>query len=575
MNTFTALSEVALPRVREAAHAVAITDGHTVPHADWVRSVQAWCAAFQKVQGTEVGLYFDDPLSFAAALWGAWHAGKTPVLASDLQPHTLAHLLPQVQATVGLLPGALHPDAASAPAVVLQPLSLRAAQVVLFTSGSTGVPERIVKHLSQLDAEVHALEAVFGPSIESVGTNAPALRTLATVSHQHIYGLLFRVLWPLAAGRHLGTEFLRYPEEMVAQLSQPGPKLLISSPAMLSRLPDALDWATASLGLRGIFSSGGPLPPEASAHALALLGHSTTEVFGSSETGGIAWRRRAEQGEAWQPLPGVQVRLADSGCLSVRSRHLPDADAWWETADRALPQDDGAGFVLQGRADRIVKIAEKRISLTAMENALLANDWVAAAKAVVLEAPSAADRVGMVLELTEAGWQALQQQGRKQMGAALRALLEPRVDRVALPRSWRYVLRLPQNAQGKTTQHDLLALFRPLMPQPQWTERSERQATATLLVDPGLRVLDGHFPGAPIVPGVAQLHWVVTLGTQAFGIPAAFLRGEVVKFQQPIVPGDRVEVQLQWNPEKGSLQFALTSARGVHASGRLVQEAVA
>lgn len=570
MKAFTALSEVALPQARAAAHAVAITGGSAVQHADWVLSVQAWCAAFQQVPGAEVGLYFDDPLAFAAALWGAWHAGKTPVLASDLQPHTLAHLLPQVQATAGLLPGALQPDAAAAPAVVLQPLSLRAAQVVLFTSGSTGVPERIVKHLSQLDAEVHALQAVFGPLID-----APGLRTLATVSHQHIYGLLFRVLWPLAAGRHLGTGFLRYPEELVAQLSQPGPCVLISSPAMLSRLPDALDWAAASQGLRGIFSSGGPLPPEASAHCLALLGHSPTEVFGSSETGGIAWRRRAEQGDAWQPLPGVQVRLADSGCLSVRSGHLPDADAWWETADRALPQDGGAGFVLQGRADRIVKIAEKRISLTAMENALLASDWVAAARAVVLESPPAAARVGMVLELSDAGWLALQQQGRRTMGAALRAILEPCVDRVALPRSWRYVLRMPQNAQGKTTQHDLLALFRPLMPQPQWTERGDLRATATLQVDPGLRVLDGHFPGAPIVPGVAQLHWVVTLGTQAFGIPAAFLRAEVVKFQQPILPGASVQVQLQWVPDKGQLQFSLTSHRGPHASGRLVQGGVA
>lgn len=566
MNTFTALSEVALPQARAVGHEVAASAGSPVRHADWVLSVKGWCAAFQQVPGAEVGLYFEEPLQFAAALWGAWHAGKTPVLASDLQPHTLAHLLPQVQACAGQLLDAIVPNATGAAAVQLQPLSLSAAQVVLFTSGSTGVPERIVKHLSQLDAEVHALQTVFAPVAD-----APGLRTLATVSHQHIYGLLFRVLWPLAAGRLLGTEFARYPEELVAQLSQPGPTLLISSPAMLSRLPDQLDWAAARQGLRGIFSSGGPLPPEASAHALALLGHSTTEVFGSSETGGIAWRRRAEQGDAWQPLPGVQVCLADSGCLSVRSGHLPDADAWWETADRALPQEGGAGFVLQGRADRIAKIAEKRISLTAMENALLASDRVAAARAVVLEAPPAAARVGMVLELTEAGWQALQQQGRKPMGDALRALLAPVVDRVALPRSWRYVTRLPQNSQGKTTQHDLLALFRPLMPLPEWTERSAHQATASLLVDPWLRVLDGHFPGAPIVPGVAQLHWVVALGQQAFGIPAAFLRAEVVKFQQPILPGDRVQVQLQWVPDKGQLQFALTSSRGPHASGRLLQ----
>ena len=108
------------------------------------------------------------------------------------------------------------------------------------------------------------------------------------------------------------------------------------------------------------------------------------------------------------------------------------------------------------------------------------------------------------------------------------------------------------------------------MPPPQWLQRSAHQATASLRVDAQLRVLDGHFPGAPIVPGVAQLHWVVALGMQAFGIPSAFLRAEVVKFQQPILPGDTVQVQLQWVADKGSLQFALTSERGSHASGRLV-----
>ncbi|WP_173025171.1 AMP-binding protein [Acidovorax sp. SRB_14] len=562
------LADVALPQARAVTHGVAVVDGHVVTHAYWVRSVQAWCAAFQRVPGKEVGLYFDDPLAFSAALWGAWHAGKTPVLASDLQPHTLAHLLPTMQACAGLLPGALQADDVEADAVQLAPLPLGDTQVALFTSGSTGQPERIVKQLSQLNAEVHALEAVFGAGVDAVD-----LRVLATVSHQHIYGLLFRILWPLSAGRSLGMHMLRYPEELVHQLSQAQSYVLISSPAMLSRLPAHLDWSQAEERLRIVFSSGGPLAPEASEHCLGLLGHSPTEVFGSSETGGIAWRRRAEQGDAWQPLPGVEFRLEDSGCLAVRSAHLPDATQWWATADRALPLGRGAGFVLQGRVDRVVKIAEKRVSLTAMENSLQAHAWVKLAKAVLLEQTDALARVGMVLELSDAGWQALQQQGRRQVGAALRTSLEPLVERVALPRSWRYVAQMPLNAQGKTTQHSLLTLFNPLMPQPEWTERSALKATASMRVESHLRVLEGHFPDAALVPGVAQLHWVVSLGAQAFGITPQFARAEVLKFQQPILPGDYVQVQLQWLPEKSSLQFALVSARGTHASGRLVQGA--
>ena len=192
--------------------------------------------------------------------------------------------------------------------------------------------------------------------------------------------------------------------------------------------------------------------------------------------------------------------------------------------------------MLQGRADRIVKIAEKRVSLTAMERVLETHGGVRQARAVVLEQPPGASgiaggapqRVGMVVELCEAGWQALQQQGRRGMGQALRSLLQPCVDRVALPRHWRYVERMPMNAQGKTTHHSLLTLFNPVIPLPAWQERSAQRATAQLLVQPRLRVLEGHFPEASLVPGVAQLHWVVSLATQAFGLEHGFADAQLL-----------------------------------------------
>lgn len=568
MNPGLTLAQVALPQSRAATHAVAKLATGVVTHAQWVRQVQAWCAALQQVPGQDVALYLDEPLAFAAALWGAWHAGKTPVLLSDVHPQTSAQLLPQVAACVGQLPGAIVPahDAAVVDAVALQPLNMTQARVVLFTSGSTGMPERIEKHLAQLDAEVHALQSVFGADFAP-----PGVQVLATVSHHHIYGLLFRLLWPLSSGRLLGTHFARYPEELVQQLQATPSGLLVSSPALLGRLPAQLDWGGATNGLRGVFSSGGPLSAEASMHTQQLLGHSPTEVFGSSETGGIAWRRRAEHSDVWQTLPGVALRVLDSGCLAVQSPHLPQASVWWETADRVEASPDGHSFVLLGRSDRVVKIAEKRVSLTAMERSLQAHDWVKQARAVVLEGDGASARVGMVVELAECGWQVLQQQGRRAVGQALRSVLEGVVERVALPRSWRYVEQLPVNTQSKTTQQSLLAFFNPVVPQPHWLERSTTQAVAELYIQPQLRVLEGHFPGATLVPGVAQLHWVVSLGQQAFGLKSRFADVQLLKFQQPILPGDTVQLQLQWHAEKGCLQFALTSARGAHASGKLLE----
>ena len=45
------------------------------------------------------------------------------------------------------------------------------------------------------------------------------------------------------------------------------------------------------------------------AHAPLLLGVAPVEVYGSSETGGVAWRQRARHGDTWQPLPGIAQRF--------------------------------------------------------------------------------------------------------------------------------------------------------------------------------------------------------------------------------------------------------------------------
>ena len=559
-----ALTQLAWEGAAPDGRVVGYRDGQAVARGAFTAQVHAWCAAFRAVRGPVVALYFADALDCAAALYGAWHAGKAVVLPGDMQPATLAHLLAGVDACAGELPGALQPLPAAG-RQDLQALSLRDTHLTLFTSGSSGQPARISKCLGQLDAEVQALQALFAESLDAGGLPC----VLATVSHQHIYGLLFRLLWPLAAGRPTEALPLSYPEELLQRvLAQPG-CVLVSSPAFLARLPAQLDWAQARGGLRGVFSSGGPLPAEAAAQALALLAHSPTEVFGSSETGGIAWRRRAEHGEQWTLLPGVDCRVNADGLLEVRSPHLPDADQWWETSDRAQGSANGQGFGLLGRADRIVKIAEKRVSLTAMEQALLASDWVEEARAVVLAGSVAAERMAMVVVLNDAGWQQLQARGRRAMQLALRALVAPHVERVALPRQWRYVERLPQNAQGKSTQQQLALLFRPVVPALEWLQRDAQQARARWQVAAELLVFDGHFPDAPLVPGVAQLHWVEWTARQAFALPLHFLRADVLKFQLAILPGAAVDVALDWHADKAALHFSLTSGQGTHASGRL------
>jgi acyl-coenzyme A synthetase/AMP-(fatty) acid ligase/3-hydroxymyristoyl/3-hydroxydecanoyl-(acyl carrier protein) dehydratase len=595
-----------LPRTAPApSTALAYRGGERLSQAHFAAQVAAWRDLLAAQPGARWALFVEDTFDFATMLFGAWHAGKTVVVPGDMQEDTVARLRGVADGFLGDLPGAL---ARPAPACEARfaPLDREATQLVVYTSGTNGEPLAIPKKLAQLDAEVHALETRFGalcdtglapvnlaPETPTAGAAlvdygvADAVEpplVWATVTHQHIYGLLFRVLWPLAAGRPFAAERLVFNEEIAQRID--GPAVLVASPAHLRRLPDALDWSAARAGLRGVFSSGGPLPPEAAESAMALLGMAPVEVYGSSETGGIAWRQRARHGDTWQPLPGIEFQI-DDGELCVRSPHLPDL-TWWRTADRATPAGDGMdGFELQGRADRIVKIEEKRVSLTAMEQRLATSGDVAEARVLMLadersvvDASGAvvahAARPAVVAALTEAGRDKLQRAGKSALVAELRALLLAAVDRVALPRRWRFVEALPVNAQGKSTEALLGALFTPVVdarphrPTPKWRVTEAAHAQASIALSPDLLVFDGHFPSSPILAGVAQVDWAIAFARERFALPPRFVRMDALKFSQPALPGMHLDLELQWNAAAATLQFEYRSTAGRHSSGRIV-----
>lgn len=533
--------------------------GVAVDHARFRAEALRWQQAFARAPGQNWALYFDDSLAFAAALFGAWHAGKRVFLGGDNLPATLAGLAPHVDGFAGDVP-ARHAPLQAGPEgmadVPLHALDEDALELVVFTSGSTGAPTAIAKRMRQLTAEVGALQAAFGAALAGAQVHG-------TVSHQHIYGLLFRVLWPLAAGRAvLPRRF--FHEDLVRALAQQ-PSVLVATPAHLKRLPAQLDWPALQGQLRAVFSSGGPLPQDAAVQARALFGVAPIEVFGSSETGGIAWRQWSADQPQWHPLPGVQWRI-EEGCLAVASPHL-ESSAWWQTQDRA-EADACAGFRLLGRADRIVKIEERRVSLDALEQQLLAHPQVAEVRVLVL--PGARDQLAAVVVPQQDGAGDWTDAQRRQCAQALGAHLASSQDAVTRPRRWRFVHELPLNAQGKVTAAALAALFRPLLPTAQWQQRQADAAHLVLPLDEDLVAFDGHFPQARILPGVVQLDWAIHYGREAFAMPPRFLRMDALKFQHVARPGDQLQLTLAWDAAKGVLGFRYVSDHGVHSSGRVV-----
>ena len=555
---------------RKPGHVVGWRAGRSVGHEEFLARMRAWEELLRRTSGQAFALYLNDSVEFASALFGAWAAGKTIYLPGDTLPGTCTNLRQFVNGYLGefasqwnpLIP---TPQDERAPGGPLDCLNGDFGGLVLFTSGSTGAPQAIPKKLSQMSREVATLETQFG---ELLG----AVDVITTVSHQHIYGLLFNVLWPLTAGRATHARSVSFPPELMAVLAERD-GLLVSSPAHLKRLPEHTAGAMMSNRLRAVFSSGGPLSFDVACNAKRLLGLVPIEVYGSSETGGIAWRQQhTRMDEAWTPMPGVTCRIdSEEGVLEVRSPHLPNEN-WFRTADRALSLADNR-FLVKGRVDRIVKIEEKRISLTAIESELTTSPMVVDARVFVLEGRR--PRIAAFIVPSVIGRSKLAEVGKLVFNRMLREALSQSVDPVGIPRVWRYLEALPTNAQGKTTHADLIALldgkpFRPMLPLQRLLERNAERAVLELTAPSDLFYFEGHFPGVPILAGVVQIHWVIAYGRQCFDLPAVFRGIHGLKFQRIIAPDKPFTLELVHEPAKSSLSFKITSRVGTHTSGRVM-----
>ncbi|QSL90808.1 acyl-CoA synthetase family protein [Ectopseudomonas toyotomiensis] len=512
-------------------------------------------AALQARGVQRVALYLEDAAELAIALLGAWRAGVEVLLPADAQVQTRQRLTSQVDLW---LDDIAELDAEPLPGAPLQPEYCR---LTLCTSGSSGEPKLIDKSLAQLANEVEALERLWGQNLGQA-------TVLGSVACQHIYGLLFRLLWPLCAGRPFCRRALPFPEDLQqASLSQTD-FVWVASPALLKRMGDNLDWSALSC-VKQVFSSGGALPSEAAESLHERLGQWPTEIYGSSETGGIGWR----QGDtAWQPFPGVELSLDETGALRIASPYLP-AGHIEQSADAAEIGADGR-FVLRGRLDRIIKLEEKRISLPMLEQALISHDWVTDARLGVIQEGRAF--LGAVLALSPNGVHVLRNQGRRSVTETLRRHLAEHCETIALPRRWRLLLELPYSSQGKLAQSQidaLLAAPRPTRVEPVSAEQRDGEWLLQLQVPLDLAHFTGHFPQTPVLPGVVQVDWAQQLARQLIiDLPPRFAGMEVLKFQQLVRPGDTLQLSLRFDAERGKLYFAYRNGEAACSSGRILLE---
>ncbi|CPR15456.1 AMP-binding protein [Brenneria goodwinii] len=409
------------------------------------RQVAALCQQLLGRKELRWALCFEDSYLFTVGLLAALHAGKMPVVPGHCRQSVLQEQADEFDGLLTDLPLTLSCPSFKVTASEVShdtvlPEIADDACIVLFTSGSTGKPRQIIKPVRCLDEEARWLTACWGSRLQYC-------RVIASVSHQHLYGLTFRIWLPMALGLCFDSRQLLYTEQLTSQ-DRKYRYVFVSSPAFLRRIDYSLKAPSCQL----IVSAGGALPWVSADAAKNWFATPVDEIYGSTETGVLARRSREAENTPWRLFCGVSLTLDDRDNWWARSTLIPYSQG--QKLDDRLVFDAAGNFQLAGRHDRIVKIEDKRISLSEIERRLLELPEIADAVALQITRPERSG-IGVVLVLKSSDLAADLPTLKRQWRHELHRWLEP----LAMPRFWRIVETIPHNSQSKRAWPQIQALF--------------------------------------------------------------------------------------------------------------------
>lgn len=326
----------------------------------------------------------------------------------------------------------LKPEGNSAP---IPSVSEDQVVAIAFTSGSTGRPVPNEKTWGALVSVARAIGARLGL------TKGNGTSVVATVPHQHMFGLEASIMFPLVHGCVIHAGRPLFPEDIRASLNEvAGNRILVTTPLHVRA---CISEAVAFPPIGTILSATAPLAQRLAQEAEQRFHTSVQEIFGFAEAGSVAERRTVAT-DHWRLLDGVTLVQEGPNWL-VRARYLPSLVRF---PDRISVNAEGT-FIVHGRALDEVSIAGHRVSLEELNRKLL--DIEGVQDGVFFLPDETGETVTRLTALVVAP-------GKTEMDIqqALRRQLDP----VFLPRPLLLVSSLPRNDTGKLPRAALMKVAR-------------------------------------------------------------------------------------------------------------------
>lgn len=386
-----------------------------------------------------------DRYAFLVGFASALCHNQTTLLPPNQTPDVLQQLLGQYpdcyyitdgqEPIAGLEGITLNLDTSPAQAPMANPQFLDShIAAIAFTSGTTGTPRPNPKTWG-------SMVQIAKKTGERLAFSKNDLVTIvATVPHQHMYGLETSIMLPLQQGWAIHAGRPLFPEDIVSALHKhPAPRILVSTPIHLracilsqSRFPEVAYTLSATA----------PLPKQLAKQVEAVFQTTMLEIYGFAEAGTIATRRPTQE-ENWTVLSELEL-ISHTDSYAVNMPYFSDPVPIPDTIQAASIQQ----FTLAGRPSHMINIGGHRASLDDLNVQLLSIDGVVDGAFYMPEEreESVTRLVAFVVAPGKTSESILE---------ALRAKIAP----VFLPRPIYLVETLPRNHTGKLLKEDVEQLL--------------------------------------------------------------------------------------------------------------------
>lgn len=296
------------------------------------------------------------------------------------------------------------------------------ADTVVFTSGTTAEPRPVALSAAHHEASARALGGRLG-----LGTGD---RWLCVLPTWHVGGMAIVIRAAVFAATVVVHERFE-PERVRDELAWGGITHVSLVPTMLRRL-EPLEAPALEVLLLG----GGPIPAQQLESGLPIVA-----TYGMTETASAV-----ATGTPGEPLPGVELRIADDGEILVRGPMVA-AEGWLRTGD-AGSLDERGRLTVEGRLSDTIITGGENVAPIRVEAALETHPAVAEVGVVGLPDPDWGEAVTafVVGEARET-----------ELLTHVRERLAPH----EVPKSVRFVDSLPRNQAGKLLRAELRRIESP------------------------------------------------------------------------------------------------------------------